>query len=81
MFDDCPDLSYLGKYSNEYERGAINRKAVGDMGRNEYQYFIPANEHYRFEDYKRYEAYNNRTQHNQHGNKQQFTRYNKTNVL
>ena len=59
MFDDSPDLSYLGKYSNKYERGAINREAIGDMGRNEYKYFIPANDHYRFEDYKRYEAYNN----------------------
>ena len=59
MFDEDPDLSYLGKYSNKYERGAINREAIGDMGRNEYQYFIPANDRYRFEDYKRYEAYNN----------------------
>jgi hypothetical protein len=57
-FDNDPDLSYLGKYQNNYERGAIDRQAIGDRGRNEYRYFMPANDHYRMEDYKRYEKYN-----------------------
>jgi hypothetical protein len=58
-FDDNPDLSWLGKYTNKYTRGCIDRKAIGDMGRNEYRYFEPANEHYRMENYKKYEKYNN----------------------
>jgi hypothetical protein len=57
--DLCPDLSYLGKYSSDYTRGAVDRKAVGDMRRDEYQYFIPANDSGIWDDYRRYEEYNN----------------------
>lgn len=39
--DESPDTSYLGKYSNTPEQYAIDRKARGDMQRNEYRYFNP----------------------------------------
>ena len=58
ILDDSPDLSYLGEYTDKYVRGAINRKAIGDMGRNEYQYFIPYMRECGFESYQRYEQYN-----------------------
>ncbi len=58
ILDDSPDLSYLGEYTDEYVRGAINRKAIGDMDRNEYQYFIPYMRECGFKSYQRYEQYN-----------------------
>ena len=58
ILDDLPDLSYLGEYTDKYVRGAIDRKAIGDMGRNEYQYFIPYMREGGFESYQRYEQYN-----------------------
>jgi hypothetical protein len=42
-FDDCPDTSWLGKYSNSAGEDAIDRKANGDQGRNEYRYWNPCN--------------------------------------
>lgn len=41
MQDESPDTSYLGKYSNNAGPNAIDRKARGDMRRNEYQFFNP----------------------------------------
>ncbi len=41
-FDEDPDTSYLGEYSNTPGPIAIDRKERGDMERNEYQYFNPA---------------------------------------
>ncbi len=40
--DEMPDNSYLGHYSNNWETGAIDRKRMGNYGRNEYRYFIPS---------------------------------------
>lgn len=45
-FDESPDTSHLGEYSNTPERGAIDRKERGDMERGEYQYFNPCIENY-----------------------------------
>lgn len=42
-FDPDPDLSMLGKYSNEYAESAIDREKRGDMKRGEYRYWHPAN--------------------------------------
>lgn len=39
--DKHADSSHLGAYSNDPEAGAIDRKARGDMRRNEYRYFNP----------------------------------------
>lgn len=41
--DDDPDLSYLGKYTDQHVEGAIDRKALGDATDREYQYFVSAN--------------------------------------
>ncbi len=39
-YDDCPDLSHLGEYTNDGSApGAIERENVG---RGEYRYFVPA---------------------------------------
>jgi hypothetical protein len=43
--DDCPDLSWLGEYSDHDAPGAIDRKARGDAGSREYQYWIPGDNH------------------------------------
>jgi hypothetical protein len=43
MIDIDPDLSYLGKYSNEYEKWAISRIVEHDWSKGEYEYFIPTN--------------------------------------
>jgi hypothetical protein len=61
VYDDSPDMSYLGEYSNKLKPGGIDREERGDMGRNEYQYFNPGcgDPEYIEDDYKRYEAYNN----------------------
>lgn len=55
--DDCPDLSYLGDYSNSAHEGAIDRQANGDCGRGEYRFFNPANPEYAEQEYQRMEAY------------------------
>jgi hypothetical protein len=39
IYDDNPDSSYLGKYSDQWQVGAIKRY---NAGWNEYKYFIPA---------------------------------------
>jgi hypothetical protein len=63
--DTDPDLSHLGRYSDEPGPDCIDRQARGDMGRNEFRYFIPGNtaeetgspdspQH----DYERMETYN-----------------------
>jgi hypothetical protein len=63
--DTDPDLSYLGKYTSKHEEGAIDRQERGDMGRNEYRYFVPAmtgeetgNPDSPEQDYQRAEDYN-----------------------
>lgn len=58
QYDDCPDTSWIGEYSNNWQEGAIDRQERGDMGRNEHRYFIPATE-YGEQDYKQMEALNN----------------------
>lgn len=61
--DDSPDTSYYGEYTSQWKEGAIDRKELGDMGRGEYRYFIPAmtghetgNPESPMQDYKRMEA-------------------------
>ncbi len=39
--DDHADLSWLGKWSSQWEYGAIDRTRTGHWSRNEYEYFIP----------------------------------------
>lgn len=63
--DPCPDLSYLGRYSDTWEEGAIDRKPLGDMSRGSYRYFIPANSaedtgnpNSPLEDYERMQKFN-----------------------
>ena len=57
--DTSPDTSYLGEYSSKPGPNAIDREARGDMGRNEYRYFNPANAEEAAElDYQRSEALN-----------------------
>lgn len=67
MIDDSPDLSYLGKYSNEPgpDDRTIDRQERGDMRRNEFRYFIAAlsgdetgNPESVLQDYNRMESYN-----------------------
>lgn len=45
-FDESPDTSHLGEYSNTPKAGAIDREERGDMGRHEYRYFNPCIENY-----------------------------------
>jgi len=40
ILDDCPDTSWIGKYSDQWENGVIKRY---NAERNEYKYFIPGN--------------------------------------
>lgn len=54
--DNDPDLSYLGKYTNKWEKGAISIVKRND----EIEFFIPANPEYGQQDLKRMEKYNNR---------------------
>jgi len=42
-YDDDPDLSWLGKFSNEWSQGAIDRKRFGDWDPSEMRYFVPCN--------------------------------------
>lgn len=63
--DTDPDTSYLGRYSNDPGPDSIDREARGDMGRNEYRYFIPGmtaeetgNPESPEQDYQRSEALN-----------------------
>lgn len=58
--DDCPDLSFLGKYSDTPAEHHIDRKERGDMGRNEFRYFNAGcgDPEYIEQDYRRMEAYN-----------------------
>jgi hypothetical protein len=64
--DECPDLSWLGEYSDKPGRLAIDRQERGDMGRSELRYFNPVWENYEGhphekgieQDYARMEAYN-----------------------
>lgn len=58
-YDDSPDTSYLGEYSNTPGENAIDRKTNGDWNRGEYQYFNPANAENAKANYERFEAYNN----------------------
>ncbi len=63
--DDCPDTSWIGEYHSDHRDGAIDRKERGDMGRNEYRFFLPAmtaeqtgNPDSPEQDYARMEGYN-----------------------
>lgn len=47
VYDEDPDLSWIGKWTDKWEEGAMERESVG---RNEYKYFVPAikeEEHYK----------------------------------
>jgi hypothetical protein len=55
--DVNPDLSYLGRYTDTYTRGCIDREAIGSMRINEYRYFKPEDDHWRMGAYRRYEDY------------------------
>lgn len=66
--DAYPDLSFIGEYSNQPGDKAhtVDREKRGDMNLHEYRYFIAAmsgaetgNRLSVWQDYKRYEAYNN----------------------
>jgi len=54
-FDENPDTSFLGYYSNEWKEGAIETKREGRY----YKYFIPqmSEPEYALQDYKFMEAY------------------------
>jgi hypothetical protein len=56
--DESPDLSYLGEYTPSHGSEYIDRQDRGDMGRNEYRYWIPTNPDSAEQDYERMEAYN-----------------------
>ena len=56
IIDDTADLSDYGHYVNEPQKGDCFRH---NALRNEYKYFRPANPEYRWEDFRRCEAYNN----------------------
>lgn len=71
VLDESPDMSHLGEYSRTYSQAdydagkVIDRKARGDMGRHEYQYFIAAlsgkdtgNPDSVEQDYQRFESLN-----------------------
>lgn len=65
--DANPDLSWLGEYSNQRKaKNSIDRKAEGDMERNQYRFFTPTqtaeetgNPNSESEDYKRMEQFQN----------------------
>lgn len=40
--DENPDLSWLGEYSSQRKKWAIDRKARHDLERNQHRYFHPA---------------------------------------
>lgn len=42
-YDDNPDLSWLGKFSDKWAPGAIDRKRFGNWEPREMRYFIPCN--------------------------------------
>jgi hypothetical protein len=42
MYDDSPDTSWLGEYTDKWQSGAIKRV---NAGRNEYKYFVPGMSH------------------------------------
>ena len=42
-WDECPDLSWLGEYTNTPGPGGIDRIATEDWGQREYRYFQPGN--------------------------------------
>ena len=48
ILDEQPDLSYLGEFSNTWEKGAIEHSNDSRMSR----YFIPANPEYGQQDYE-----------------------------
>lgn len=56
LFDETPDLSFFGQYSDQWQEGAIERENAGSR---EYKYFIPTNKECAQQDYERMEAYNN----------------------
>lgn len=65
MTDEDPDLSYLGEYSSNPRKNAIDRVARGDAGRNEFRYCNitmsaedTGNPDSVEQDYQRLEAYN-----------------------
>ena len=41
--DDSPDLDFYGKYTDQYEEGAIDRRKLGQRGNGEFRYFVSAN--------------------------------------
>jgi hypothetical protein len=55
LFDETPDLSFLGQYSDQWQEGAIERENTGSR---KYKYFIPTNNECAQQDYERMEAYN-----------------------
>lgn len=56
--DSEPDTSWLGEYSSVEGPGAIDRKARGEMGRNEHRWFVPARAASAEADYRRMESLN-----------------------
>lgn len=44
--EECPDLSFVGEFTDKFEPGAIKRNKPG---RNEFKYFVPGNS---FEDHR-----------------------------
>ena len=59
-YDESPDLSYLGEYSDKPADVHIDRKQTGDMGRSEFRYFSAGcgDPEYIEQDYARAEAFN-----------------------
>lgn len=56
--DPDPDLSWIGKYSDVWEKHAIDRFEDRHHDNREYRYFHPANPEYAKEEYQRMEAIN-----------------------
>jgi len=59
IIDDCPDLSYLGEYSDKPAAVCIDRKERGDQRHKEVRYFNLGcgDPEYIEQDYQRMEAY------------------------
>lgn len=55
---DASLYDYLGKFSDKWAPGAIDREKAGVRGRHEYKYFLPENDEHQYarQDWKRAEA-------------------------
>lgn len=51
--DDCPDLSWIGEFSDKPKEGAIDHREKSHEGFRVFQYFNPANPEYADQEYKR----------------------------